>query len=829
MDADEARLQERKTGTASVKTAGTKRAPGRKAGRRRNALAVRFTDGFRRVRPAFNARAWILAGLLLLVALWVANPAPHHVGSGSNPSAHESGPDRIHALLITAEQEILDSRYAPSMASYRRALALASAAGDWSSVVRSLNGIGENRIQRMEFEAAESAFDSAMRIADTRLGAGRPETAGAWLGLGRIRFERGDFNGALDCYFRALPLAAAHGPLLGLAYGRIGQVYIARTRYPSALAYLDTAVAVLRKNRDENHPDLAQVYLQMGNVYKSRHDWENAGLFYGRALDINRLHFGDLHPETGRAYENLGSLALLEDDFATAMNFQRKALSAYAASLGPDHPSVAGVYNHMGYIYWRQKKTAAAERNFDKCLEVCSRDRDATLLHAAQALYRIGHIRVRRGELDDALAFYGKSLDLRLEKLGRHSFWTAESHKAIANVHRKKGNYTDALRSLQDAVLAVVPDFNGYDPALNPAVDDPDVDFNMLPLLRLKAETFGERYSRAGRSPADLRAALSNWELAMRLMDRIGGGMLSVEPRLDLASDYAFMFERAIETALELHRLTGDERFMEKAFSFSEKSKVIVQMRSVMDKQAMRLGRIPADLIEKENRLRIEFRDCKKVIRDEMGNGTAADENRLKLLEARRFRIKREWDEIIGRFDREYPEFLSLRYGTVTVTVEDLRERLLKPEDALVEYFIGERFITIFVVTDSLFETVRIARHPELARRVRGMREGIAGMDYGRYTKDAFWCYRTLFRPIEPWVRGRSLIVVPDGVLGGLAFEALLTAEPDTKKKDYRSLAYLIRDYPVTYHHSAMLHLKYYAGREMDHSGPYLGFAPGRY
>jgi tetratricopeptide (TPR) repeat protein len=822
MDTDEARPPGCETETASVKKRKMKRAPGRWAGRR-------FTAGFRKVRLAFNSRAWILAVILLLVALWIANPVPRHSSPGTDSSAHFSESDQVHSLIVTAEQELLDSRYEPSIACFRRALALASAAGDWPSVVRSFNGIGENRIQRMEFDAAEAAFDSAMQIAETRLGPGRPETAASWLGLGRLDFERSDFDGSLDCYFRALPLAAADGPLLGMAYRRIGQVFISRTRYPSALAYLDTALAILRKFRDENHPDLAQVYLQMGNVYKSRHDWENAALFYGRALDINRLHFGDAHPETGRAYENLGSLALLEDDFAGAMAFQQKALSAYVTTLGPDHPSVAGVYNHMGYIRLKEKKLDEALRYIRKCQDVCARNREATLLQAALAVYRIGHIKVWRGELDEALAFYGKSLDLRLEKLGRYSFWTSESHKAIAGVYRKKGDYQSSLRSLQDAVLAVVPGFSGYDPESNPPIDGADADFTLLPLLRLKAETFGERYARVSRSPADLKAALTNWELAMRLMDRIGGGMLSVEPRLDLASDYGFIFDHGVETALELLRLTGDEGFKEKALLFSEKSKVFVQMRSVMDKQAMRLGRIPVNLIQKENRLRIEFGDCKKVIRDEMGKGTAADDSRLKSLEARRFKIKREWNDIIDRFNREYPEFLSLRYGTYTVTVEDLRKRLLEPEDALVEYFIGDRFVTIFVVTADRFETVRLPRDPDLERRVRGVREGIVNMDYGRYAEDAFWCYETLIRPVEPWLRGKSLIVIPDGILGGLAFEALLTRKPDMKLKDYRSLAYLIRDYPVTYHHSAMLYLKYRAGRETGHPGPYLGFAPGKY
>lgn len=715
------------------------------------------------------------------------------------------------------------------MGHFRRALSLASASGDWPGAVRCLNGIGENRIQRMEFDAAESVFDSAAALAETRLGARGPETAGTWLGLGRIRFERNDFDGAMDCCLRAIRLAAGDCPVLGEGYLRVGQIEIARTRYSEAMACLDTALAVFRECRGENHPDLARVYLQMGNVFKSRHDWENARLYYGRALDIDRLHFGDLHPETGRAYENLGSLAILEDDASKAAEYQKKALAAYVSVLGPDHPNVAGVYNQMGYILFLQGKMDGALRYFRKCGDVCAKNREATLLQAALAAFRTGHIRVERGDLDEALQFYGKSLELRLEKLGRYSLWTSESHSAIAAVHRRKGNYAAALRSLQDAILAVSPGFGGYDPASNPPVDGPDADFPLLPLLRMKAETFEERYRRVSRSPADLAAALSNWELAMRLMDRIGGVMLSVEPRLDLASDYRLIFERGVGTALDLHRLTGDGRYLEKALLFSEKSKVFVQLRSVMDKRAMTYGGVPADLIDKENRLRIEYRDCEKVIRDEMGKGTPENESRLRSLAARRFRIKREWDEIIGRFGREYPDFLSVRYGSHTVSVKALREKLLKPGDALLEYFIGGRFITIFVLTDDRFEAVRVVREKDLERRVAGVREGIIAMDYGRYAENAHWCYRTLVRPVEPWLRGRSLIVIPDGILGGLPFEALLTRKPDPGKNDYRSLAYLIRDYPVSYMYSAMLFQEYRYGREKRKPGPFVGFAPGKY
>ncbi len=780
----------------------------------------------RRAGTVLRAAAHI--PFLILVLLLIVHSDSRQKDPPAAPVSAHPPSGSARSIIVEAEQEYRDALYSRSLSSFRRALAISAVKGDWADVSRCWSGIGENEIRLERFGSAQAAFDSALQIAAARLTRPGPETAAGWVGLGRLRFEQENFDSALACYRRALPLAAADPPLLGLAYQRIGQAHIANTRFSEAMDCIDTCLAVLRTCRSEDHPDFAEAYLLAGTVYKSRHDWENALIFFNRALDIDRLHLGEWHPEVGRAYENLGTLYMHKEDFAAAMDFQKKALLVYTRALGPDHPSVAGVHNHMGYIHAQKKEYGPMQEELLKGLAVCMKNPERNRLLTAEIEFRIGHVYILTHRPGLALIYYRRALAIRTQILNPRSEWMSESYKGIGDALRDLGRYREALRNYQKALIATHADFNDPNIRSNPDIEGKTVDFSVLSLLWLKARTLERMVGCGEGGTADLETALSTWELAMRLMDRLGSGILSVEPRLNLAADFGLVYGRGLETAAALYARTGDERFKEKAFLFSEKAKVFVQLRSLMDERAMTFGGVPTKLIREESRLRTEYRELEKDIRDETAGRPDVESGRLKSLKARRFAVKREWNDLIVRLQREFPDYLSVRYGDHVVTVRDLRDRLIGPRDALVEYFTGDRFVTIFTVTDSIFEMTRVPRPPDLESRVRGVRDGIVAMDYGRYTDNAHWCWRALVLPVEPWIRGRSLIVIPDGFLSGLAFEALLTRPPAGGTEDYRGLAYLVRDHAVGYHYSAMMFIEYRAGTEKK-PGPFVGFAPGRY
>ena len=82
-------------------------------------------------------------------------------------------------------------------------------------------------------------------------------------------------------------------------------------------------------------------------------------------------------------------------------------------------------------------------------------------------------------------------------------------------------------------------------------------------------------------------------------------------------------------------------------------------------------------------------------------------------------------------------------------------------------------------------------------------------------------------KPIKEELKNKNnLIIIPDGNLYYIPFETL--CNDDTYSKDLSTLNYLIKDYSVTYHHTATLWLssKEKEQNQLATQGNFIGFAP---
>jgi CHAT domain-containing protein len=145
------------------------------------------------------------------------------------------------------------------------------------------------------------------------------------------------------------------------------------------------------------------------------------------------------------------------------------------------------------------------------------------------------------------------------------------------------------------------------------------------------------------------------------------------------------------------------------------------------------------------------------------------------------------------------PLYASVQYPE-PVALQTLQEEVLAKNEVLIAYFLSGKGAYCFVVWADGYELVRLpVAHAALERRVKDLlgkiREG--GMVGLRYpAEDAARLYEALVQPVESYLEGRDVIVVPDGVLALLPFEALIA-----KEKEGRS--YLIEKYPLKYVQSA--------------------------
>ena len=94
-----------------------------------------------------------------------------------------------------------------------------------------------------------------------------------------------------------------------------------------------------------------------------------------------------------------------------------------------------------------------------------------------------------------------------------------------------------------------------------------------------------------------------------------------------------------------------------------------------------------------------------------------------------------------------------------------------------------------------------------------------------KYGNIAYEIYEFIFAPLSPHLEGKSLTIVPGGILGYLPFEALLTNIPEIAE-NYQTHPYLINDYQISYNYSAFLLKEKFVQESESNTHNFLGIAP---
>ena len=154
---------------------------------------------------------------------------------------------------------------------------------------------------------------------------------------------------------------------------------------------------------------------------------------------------------------------------------------------------------------------------------------------------------------------------------------------------------------------------------------------------------------------------------------------------------------------------------------------------------------------------------------------------------------------------------------------------------ALIEYFWGDSSLFVYAISsqeihfqmkkpDAFFkdqckEFIEMVNHPSLSTSQNDSA-------FFQFTQLSQQLYKMLsigdLRSFFPNIK--NLIIIPDGILGYLPFDLLISAPP-TENDNFSSLPYLLKDYNIRYAYSATLLLDKY---KQKHSSRqlYAGYAP---
>jgi CHAT domain-containing protein len=695
-------------------------------------------------------------------AAWEANARPREAAG---------------ALLDAGDTLFALSDYGGALEFYNKALRLSSGAGDERGSARALNNIGYVHANTDDTRRALSYFRRVLNFYDkTRPGTRSVEdmrgTAQINNNLGEAYYYRGDLLRAKGYFDRALEMYAEVGDRRGQALAglNLGYTYSDSGDVYNCLAHVDSALALWRAVGDKRGEALS--YTVRGIVLSLQGEKQNAFDAYEMASRIF-CAIGDRQGEAaalnsiGKSYEDLNEPQIALDHYTLALKLFQESGSA---------------------------------------------DAEAVTMYYVGRAYRL---------LDDderALAFYTRSLSLS-RKLGKRRI---ENYALadIASLHALQGRKRLALAEY-DRVLRFYSGLNdkrGHAHVLSSMGDvylmsDRPKALSLykhsLRLSRDAGDRRGEasmlyKIARAERDGGDLERALSDIKAAIQISESLRTRVAGQDLRSAYFTSVHDQYMLFVNILMGMHERDPSAGFAAAALEAGEAARARTLLETLADAHLEVSQGVAPELLERKRLLEQSLAakaESRVLLRTEGGHGDEAGE-----LEEDARKLTTEYKEVSAEVREQ-----GLRSATLApprpLRLEEIQAELRDEDTLLLEYALGDEKSYLWMVTADSVSSYELPPRAEiegaareLYRLLTAYQANAAGTAPTDSLDEQYWraasaMSRTLLGPVASRLGRARLLIVADGALQYIPFEAL--PDPAASAPDSGPPAPLVLEHEV--------------------------------
>jgi len=592
-----------------------------------------------------------------------------------------------------------------------------------------------------------------------------------------------------------------------------GRNLLAHFEFYAALAPLSEALKSYKSGGDMNgigvtSDALGDLYLQEGQYEVALGYFQSARQAF--VANKEMLNASLMISKIGETYLLLDNIAEAK---AVFVQFGSQAYPPFPTDVVRHKTFFAYSRNKLGegradYLLGQHK---AAEADFQELLAAASlptaRDQEATRFHVA-AVTNLGDVLFRKGDLAAARIRYNEAIQLARRDRRIDLEWAA------------KAGLGKTLWALSQRARTT---------RLQTHTDPTD------PTDRRAAHASVQTQESAVKLQADAqnayRDALEDVETVVE------GSIRGHEARTTFLSTTRQVFEEGAalnaEIALAAKRndpaaSTGSSlRFTAEGFRIAEQGRARSLLDVLADGHAVISAGVPPDLIKR----RSENLTNQQLIGAQLTGVSLAGETSKQTfteLEAELERLAAEFESLENQIKAASPRLKSLVH-TRALTLEEVQRRVLDDETALLEYSLGEQSSYLWVITRqnaALFKLPAGSTMDQLAMDLRaqlipprlqrrnvgvdvptadqqrglGLSTAAPATDTAAFSRASHALYKVALAPAASMIGNRRLVIVADGALNFVPFEALVTTD---RGGDYSSLDYLIKTNKVSYAPSA--------------------------
>lgn len=764
-----------------------------------------------------------------------------------------------------AAKLMAQGKYAAALGVLEEIIPVFEQASEWEEYAKAFNYRNECLWRRGKIAEAETNALYALDIIKDKLGEGHNASANCYNLLANCQMERGNCDKAIDYHQQALAVwvnlwGEGHRHI-AITLNNLALCYNLKGDYYTAIAYHQKALEIRQKHYGEKHQETSIVYYSIGNCHTYITDYELAILYIRKSINIIEENYSRNHYLLITFYSSMASCYMQKKQLDIGATYYDHAMSI--CELNEDNAYSMGIITHnLGCLHTDRNELDKAIFYHNKAHDNWTEFHGEKHENIAHNRLNLGGCYCKKGQYDKGIEYMHEGVSMLAQIFGQQSQRVGRAQCVLADAYWQKKDITNALNYSQQALQNLLPDVViTADPYALPLGEMPlNYAEYLLDLFGLKSKIFFYLYQQT-QTPKDLTAALAHYQCSDALIERMRQIYKTESSKLTLAEKVKnIVYDEAIRAAFAYHQLQQTttntqplsafnqslgynlpDNPLDLAFYFSEKSKAILLLASMKDAELQQ--QLPAELRQQEYHLRVELDYLERSISEE---NYKSEETRndaiIQEWQNRLFDFKQQYDLLIERLEREFPDYYRLKYDTKVADIAQLQASL-PPNAALISYCVAENNLYVFCISGQDYKAISLpigesninTLTDELLQKINNNLPTVNARH--TFAEASHVLYEAIFAPIVPHLPHNcdELIIIPSGNLSRIPFGVLLQDMP-MRGEHYADMNYLETKYTLSYHYSATL-WHYGACRSGEAlqpenaqptaaQGSYVGFAP---
>jgi CHAT domain-containing protein/Flp pilus assembly protein TadD len=688
------------------------------------------------------------------------------------------------------------------------------------------------------YEEAYTNYNKAKTILEKIVGTKHPKYAEALANLAAYYWSIQDYEKAEPLYLTAQKICrnsigennetfATIQNDLALLYHSMGEYDEAEILYLKNLEYDKRTFGDQDYNYAYSLNNLASLYWAMGQQEKAEPLFLQAKEIWGNLL-------GKESPDYGLVINNLANLYIKKGQHAKAIKLYPEVLKIDKATYGENHPSYALSLNNFASCYQGVGKYDKAEELLLQAQNFWIKKYGSKHIKQVLSLSNLGFLYTRMKNYNKAEATFNSAFEILQEGSPNYNLFTLilqNTCDLYFTLNKQDTAFTYGIASLVYSTKDKLPLFDIFPENIQEfrlteelitfcqELTPKDLqqletlDYQSISLsnkafeylLLITKEQYRNDLKKGFKNKARAHL-LVNYDLAQTAVRSNETSLI----RLSENKDKLSIIKNNIifsTFGMDAAKLLGEEKYIRDAFFFTEQNKSILLAGAFQGEKAQTIMGLPDSIAQQEAKLKAKKASLQKEQYE------AHDIETVNTLRAQQNQLNLTIEGFLKMIKKDYPKYHDLKYKNIISTTEEIQESL-DSKTVLLEYFMTDSTTFLFTITNTQVDIIPIfISKKTINKKTKELRKALTNYNllaekpslaYRNYTIVAHWFYQKMVAPALQDKSLENLIIITDGALGHLPFEAFLTKYTQNEV-NYSQLDYLIKQYNISYNYSATL------------------------